>query len=428
MNTDVLIIGSGVAGLYTALNIDEKTQVLIITKKEVNYCNSFLAQGGISVAQGEGDFKAFFEDTCEAGGKQNNAEAVDILVKESRENVNLLMEFGVKFDKKNGELHYTREAAHRINRILHCQDRTGAMVHDTLYKKCLERNNINFIENCPMEDLIIEDDKCFGILANRNGKQEAFLAKAVIMATGGIGGLFRSTTNKTAIQGEGMEIALKYGIAMKDMDKIQFHPTVLYEKGKQQRFLISESVRGEGGILMNHKGERFVDELLPRDKVTMAIYEELKHSGEEHVFLDMRHLDKEFIIKRFPGINEECLKRGIDITKDLIPVLPAQHYMMGGIAVDTSCKTSVKNLYAVGEVSCTGVHGNNRLASNSLLESLVFSRRAAMDINENIDQKNNNSQWKENKKRTGISHKQNELLKETILSLRGDLEDELCNH
>ncbi len=434
MNTDVLIVGSGIAGLYTALNIDENTQVLIVTKGEVNCCNSYLAQGGISVARDDEDFERFLVDTCRAGGNENSLEAVKILVRESRENINTLIELGVEFDKNGDEFDYTREGAHRINRILHCEDRTGAVVHEVLLKRCRERKNIKIIENCLMEDLIIKEGKCIGIQIILDDKDDDIFAKNIVMATGGVGGIFKSTTNRAVTIGEGMEIALIQGIVMRDMDKIQFHPTALYEKGKKERFLISESVRGEGGILLNHRGERFVDELMPRDKVSMAIHKELKESGEEYVLLDVRHLGKGFITSRFPSIYKECLKRGIDITKELIPVLPAQHYIMGGIEVDMNSRSSVKNLYAVGEVSCTGVHGNNRLASNSLLESLVFSNRAAGDINnelgkECIKEKYDISEHLRNiNEMVKHDHRSQGLLREKILSLRGDLKDELCGY
>ncbi|WBW96380.1 L-aspartate oxidase [Oceanirhabdus sp. W0125-5] len=432
VNTDVLIVGAGIAGLYTALNIDENIQVLIVTKGEVNCCNSFLAQGGISVARDESDYDRFIEDTCRAGGNINSLQAVDILVRESRENINRLIELGVEFDKNEEDFDYTREGAHRINRILHCEDRTGAVVHDVLIKRCKERKNIKLMENCLMENLIIKDERCLGIRIIFEDKEDDIFAKTVVMATGGVGGIFKSTTNRAVTKGEGMEIALSHGIVMRDMDKIQFHPTALYEKGKKERFLISESVRGEGGILINHKGERFVDELMSRDKVSRAIHKELKESGEEHVFLDMRHLGEVFISSRFPSIYKECLKRGIDITKELIPVLPAQHYIMGGIEVDMNSRSSMGDLYAVGEVSCTGVHGNNRLASNSLLESLVFSRRAAGDINKELKKecfKPSSVIYIENMKSIVKSEYKSEgLLREKILSLRGDLKDELCGY
>nr|WP_276575904.1 L-aspartate oxidase [Oceanirhabdus seepicola] len=429
-----MIVGAGIAGLYTALNIEENTQVLIVTKGEVNCCNSYLAQGGISVIRDEEDFDRFLVDTCRAGGNENSINAVNLLVQESRENINRLIELGVEFDKTGDEFDYTREGAHRINRILHCEDRTGAVVHDVLIKRCIERENIKIIENCLMEDLIIEDGECLGIQINLNDKEDDIFAKTVVMATGGVGGIFKSTTNRDVTKGEGMEIALSHGIVMRDMDKIQFHPTALYEKGKKQRFLISESVRGEGGILLNHRGERFVDELKPRDVVAKSIHKELKESGEEHVFLEMRHLGKTFITRRFPSIYKECLKRGIDITKELIPVLPAQHYIMGGINVDMNSRSSLENLYAVGEVSCTGVHGNNRLASNSLLESLVFSKRAAVDINNElgkvcIKEKYDISEHIERMKvMIKNEHITEGLLREKILSLRGDLKDELCDY
>ncbi|WDV48222.1 L-aspartate oxidase [Clostridiaceae bacterium M8S5] len=423
MHTDVVIVGGGISGLYTALNIQDNVKVLVITKEELSCCNSYLAQGGISVARDSNDIQRFIEDTCRAGGYNNSLEAVNILVKESRQNINRLIQLGVKFDMDGNDFNYTKEGAHRINRILHCKDRTGEIIHGVLTSQCKSKKNITLSENVTMTDLIVKNNQCLGIQIKSGDVEDSVSAHITVLATGGVGGIFKSTTNNTAIKGEGMAIALKHGIEMKDLDKIQFHPTALYENSEKQRFLISESVRGEGAILINNKGERFIDELKPRDVVTKAIDKEIKNNNSKYVYLDARHLGKTFLINRFPTIYKECLNRGIDITKDLIPILPAQHYIMGGIKVDTKATSSANNLYAVGEVSCTGVHGNNRLASNSLLESLVFSHRAAIDIGIKL-RKLNCDKYKIKKLSFNQSDNKDILINK-ILSLRGDLKDEL---
>lgn len=431
MNTQVLIVGSGVAGLYCALNLDGKIQVTLISKGEVSNCNSHLAQGGISVCRDEDDLEAFIEDTYVAGGRKNDLKSVGIMARESRLNIEKLIGFGVEFDKIDGEFDYTREGAHRINRILHCEDKTGARIHEELVKRCQERKNIRIIENCKMEDIIVEDGSCRGAVV-AVGQERSFISSDIsVFATGGIGGLFRSSTNQTAITGDGIEIAIRNGVDIKDIEKIQFHPTSLYEEGISQHFLVSESLRGEGAVLLNHDGERFVDELKPRDFVTSKIHEELIRCGKKHLYLDARHLGEEFIKSRFPWIYSQCLKRGIDMTKDLVPVVPAQHYLMGGIEVDEYSKTSLDGLYAVGETSCTGVHGNNRLASNSLLEAVVFSRRAALDIGDRLKKMKPKKDCSEFHSILfdGIEHELSNIsLKKEILRRRADMKNELCDY
>ncbi|WP_079422823.1 L-aspartate oxidase [Clostridium oryzae] len=389
INSDVLIVGTGAAALYCSLNLRKDLDVVMLCKSSITESNSYLAQGGIATALNDNDIKPFMEDTLTAGNNKNDLSAVKILCSESREVISSLIDLDVPFnrDSSTGNILYTREGAHRINRIVYCEDSTGKSVVETLLQHVKKRKNITIYDYTTVIDLLCKNDNCTGIVAfNQSGKQINFYAKTVILACGGIGGLFKNSTNQRTITGDGLFMALKHNIKLKDIQYIQFHPTALYEENPQsRRFLISESVRGEGGKLYNVKGKRFVNELLPRDVVAKAINEQISKYKCPYVFLDVSFLNKDFLLKRFPLINSECKKRGIDITKDMIPVSPAQHYFMGGIDVDKCSKTSMNNLYAVGEASCTGVHGSNRLASNSLLEGLVFSKRAAGDINNKID-------------------------------------------
>jgi L-aspartate oxidase len=384
--TDVLIVGTGVAGMYAALHLNRDLKVVLITKAETVECNSYLAQGGISVARDENDIDLFVADTLKAGKYENDIEAVKVLATESRENIDELIKYGVAFDRIDGELQYTREGAHSINRIVHCQDQTGRKVTEMLIKKIKLRSNIAFYEDTYLVDILSSGNVCCGGVAINKGEVCCIHAKSTIMASGGIGGLFKNSTNYRSITGDGIAIALGNSIKVKNLNYIQMHPTAFYDdKPSEKRFLISEAVRGEGGKLINKYNERFVDELLARDIVSKRIFEEEARTNMPYVGLDITFKPDEYLVRRFPGIYNECLKRGIDITHDVIPVTPAQHYFMGGIEVDLCARTSMQNLYACGEVSCTGVHGANRLASNSLLEALVFSRRAAMDINGKID-------------------------------------------
>ncbi|NRW47339.1 L-aspartate oxidase [Clostridium beijerinckii] len=314
-------------------------------------------------------------------------EAVETLINESMVNVESLIEIGIAFDRnEDGSLNFTKEGAHSVNRIVHTKDNTGESTAKILIDKVKKRENISVYENTHFVDIIEKENNCIGAMLIREDEQINVYAKAVVLATGGIGGLFNNSTNQRILTGDGIASAIRHGIELKDMDYIQIHPTAFYEEGENKRkFLISESLRGEGGILTNIKGERFINELLPRDVVSEAVYNQIKETEVPYVNLDIRFLGKDYIINRFSTIYEECLKRGTDITKECIKVSPAQHFFMGGIKVDLDSKTSMKNLYAVGETSCTGVHGANRLASNSLLEGLVFSRRAAISINNIVD-------------------------------------------
>ncbi|MFT8342744.1 MAG: L-aspartate oxidase [Clostridium beijerinckii] len=384
---DVLIIGSGVSGLYCGLNLRKDLNVLIVCKDKITCSNTYLAQGGISVAKGVEDIPLYIEDTLKAGRYKNDLEAVETLINESMVNIELLIEMGLAFDRnEDGSLNFTKEGAHSVNRIVHTKDNTGENTAKILIDKVKKRENISVYENTHFVDIIEKENKCIGALLIREGEQINVYAKAVVLATGGIGGLFNNSTNQRILTGDGIASAIRHNIELKDMNYIQIHPTAFYEEGENKRkFLISESLRGEGGILTNIKGERFINELLPRDVVSEAVYNQIKETEVPYVNLDIRFLGKDYIINRFSTIYEECLKRGTDITKECIKVSPAQHFFMGGIKVDLDSKTSMKNLYAVGETSCTGVHGANRLASNSLLEGLVFSRRAAISINNIVD-------------------------------------------
>lgn len=385
---DVLIIGSGVSGIYSALNINKDLDVLLVTKSNLEITNTHLAQGGISTARDKEDIPLFIEDTLKAGKYKNKIEAVEVLVKESIENINELINIGVNFDRKDGNIKYTKEGAHSVNRIVHVKDKTGEYVEQALIDKVKSRSNIDIYENTYFVDLIVEGNECEGAILIRNNKQINIFSKKVILATGGIGGLFVNSTNQRNLNGDAISVAIKHNIKLKDLDCIQIHPTAFYEENSnERRFLISEAVRGEGAKLLNKDRERFVDELLPRDIVSKAIFDQMKIYNTPYVYLDLTFMDKDYIVDRFPNIYNECINRGIDITKDYIPVSPAQHYFMGGIDVDLNSRSSMKNLYAIGETSCTGAHGANRLASNSLLEGLVFSKRAANDINRTIQHK-----------------------------------------
>ncbi len=383
---DVLIVGTGVAGVYTALNLDKNLKVLLITKEGLKDCNSYLAQGGISTALNKDDYDSYIEDTLNAGNYKNNVTAVETLVKESRDNIERLVNLNVKFDtKEDNSFYYTREGGHSEFRIVHVKDETGKFVMESLYTELNKRENIEVIEHCKLIDIIKGDDKCLGGVCMKNNETFQIHSSVTILATGGLGGLFKSTTNFPSLTGDGISIALKNNIEIKDIGYLQLHPTVLYEEnciGK--RLLLSESLRGEGGKIRNTKGEIFVDPLRPRDVVSKAILKEIESSNKPYVYLDLTHLKKEFLIKRFPFLYDECLKRGYAMEKDLLPISPAHHYAMGGIKVNTYGETSLPLLYALGETACTGVHGNNRLASNSLLEGLVFGYRCSQKINKKL--------------------------------------------
>ena len=386
MNTDIVIVGCGVAGLYCALNFPENRNILIVTKNKARRSDSYLAQGGICVLRDEEDYKAFYEDTMKAGHYENNPESVDIMIRSSRGVIEDLVSFGVRFEKNGEAFTYTREGAHSAPRILFHEDETGKEITSNLLETARSRKNITLIENFTMVDLICDDNKCYGIIGHdETGNYQVINANYTVLATGGIGGLFEHSTNYRHLTGDALAMAIKYDIKLKHIDYIQIHPTTLYTKKDGREFLISESVRGEGAILLNSKGERFTNELQPRDVVSKAIFEEMKKEGTEHVWLSLAPIPEDEIKSHFPNIYQHCLEEGYDVTKEPIPVVPSQHYFMGGIDVDGFSKTSMDRLYAIGETACNGVHGRNRLASNSLLESLVFAKRAASHINLSYD-------------------------------------------
>ncbi len=378
---DVIIVGCGVAGCFAALHLPETADILMITKAELEESDSFLAQGGICVLHDDADYDSFFEDTMRAGHYENRKESVDIMIRSSRNVIRQLIDYGVDFASENGELLYTREGAHSRNRILYHEDITGKEITSTLLAQVREKKNITLRTRTEMVDILERDNQCDGVvLRTEDGSLQPVFAGDVIWACGGIGGIYEHSTNFPHLTGDALAISLKHGIKVEHMDYVQIHPTTLYTCRPGRSFLISESVRGEGAVLYNKQGERFVDELLPRDVVTEAIYRQMKKDHMPYVrlsFLTIKGMD---VRERFPNIYERCLREGYDITKEPIPVVPAQHYFMGGVWVDSDSRTSMEHLYAVGETSCNGVHGANRLASNSLLESLVFAERAAKHL------------------------------------------------
>ena len=380
---DVVIVGTGVSGLFHALNLPEDKRILMLTKADLESSDSFLAQGGICVMRDETDYDSYFEDTMIAGHYENRKESVDIMIRSSREIIDDLVSYGVDFEKKNGEFCYTREGAHSKPRILFHEDITGKEITSKLLAQVKKRANVEILEYTTMTDIIEEAGKCCGIYAaEQDGDQLKIEADYTIFASGGIGGRYEHSTNFPHLTGDALEVAKKHDIRLEHLDYVQIHPTTLYSEKPGRRFLISESVRGEGAVLYNKDKERFVNELLPRDVVTKAIREQMAKDGTKYVWLSMEHIPEETILKHFPNIYEHCLEEGYDVTKECIPVVPAQHYFMGGIWVDRNSHTSMAHLFAVGETSCNGVHGANRLASNSLLESLVFAKRAANCITE----------------------------------------------
>lgn len=382
MYYDAVIAGCGVAGLYTALNLPETMRILMICKGDMAECDSMLAQGGICVLPDEEDYTAYFEDTMRAGHYENNRESVDIMIRQSRPIIEELLRLGVRFEQnEDGSLRYTREGGHSRARICFYKDITGKEITTALQMHVRSCSNITVMEHARMCDLLVEHGVCKGIALETKDQQVVHVhAEDTVLATGGIGGLYEHSTNYPSLTGDALRICKKHGIQLDHLDYVQIHPTSLYSRKKGRSFLISESARGDGAILLNKKGERFVNELLPRDVVSQAIFEEMKKDDTEHVWLSFQNVPKETIQSHFPNIQEACRKEGYDITKESIPVVPAQHYFMGGIHVESHSQTTMQHLYAVGETSCNGVHGKNRLASNSLLESLVFAKRAADNI------------------------------------------------
>lgn len=391
--TDFLVIGSGVAGLRAAIELAPLGEVTVVTKDIPTESSTEYAQGGIAVAlSDEDEVGIHYEDTLRAGDGLCNEEAVRILVEEGPLRIMELIEWGAQFDKEGSKLAFTQEAAHSKRRILHAHgDSTGKELERVLLNKVKTFKTVRQYPHAFTLDLIVEDNECTGawILKLKEQKVIAILARAVLLATGGAGQVYERTTNPLVATGDGMAIALRAGAILRDMEFVQFHPTALYLKDAPN-FLLTEAMRGEGAILRNVHEEPFMKrytpmaELAPRDIVSRAIISEMVRTGSSHVYLDLRHMSTDFVKKRFPTIYRTCLGFGIDITKDLIPVSPAAHYIMGGVKTDLDGRTNIRGLYAAGEVACTGVHGANRLASNSLLEGLVYGARAGMAAEERI--------------------------------------------
>jgi L-aspartate oxidase len=412
MDTDFLVIGSGIGGLTYALKVaqdfPDKT-ITILTKAQSDETNTKYAQGGIAGVMDfdKDSFDKHIEDTLIAGDGLCDRKVVEIVVKEGVERIKEIIDWGAKFDKEpNGDFKLGKEGGHSEFRILHHKDVTGKEMERALLEAIKKTPNINLISHCYVLDLITQhhlgflvtkstpDIECFGVyVLNLNSKKiEKIVAKITLLATGGNGQVYRTTTNPAIATGDGVAMVYRAKGRIENMEFIQFHPTALYEPGVLgQSFLITEAVRGDGGILRNHNGEAFMEkydarkDLAPRDIVARAIDNEMKISGTEYMYLDCRHFTKEKFTEHFPNIYEKCLSVGIDITKDMIPIAPAAHYSCGGIKTDEWARTSINNLYAAGECACTGLHGANRLASNSLLEAMVFAHRAYTDTIKKIN-------------------------------------------
>ena len=383
IKTDVLIVGCGCSGLYCALNLPSDLKITIITKSMTERNDSFLAQGGICVQRDDDDFESFFEDTMKAGHYENDPTSVEIMIKSSRDAISDLLKFGVEFSRdEKGELLYTKEGAHSKNRILFHKDITGKEITSKLLAEAMRRDNIEFYEYTPIIDLIERDGECVGaVILTPEKEVKVVSARYVVLASGGIGGLFKHSTNFKHLTGDALAICLEHGVELKNISYIQIHPTTLYsQEPNRRKFLISESVRGEGAKLYGKDMQRFTNELLPRDLLTKEIYKQMEKDGTEFVWEDLRPISKKELREHFPNIVDHCHSFDYNVFKECIPVVPAQHYFMGGIKVNYESRTTMPYLWAVGETACNGVHGKNRLASNSLLESLVFAKRAAHDI------------------------------------------------
>lgn len=385
---DVVVVGSGVAGLYCALNLPRDKKILLVTKETLEASDSSLAQGGICVMRGEEDYSSFVEDTLKAGHYENDRSAVDQMIRKSPALVQDLMALGVRFQKEGDELVYTKEGGHSKARILYHGDQTGQEITRALLSEIVNRRNVALAQEVIWMDILVDNGVCHGVvLRSKEGSITEIMSDYVVVATGGLGGLYHQSTNYRHLTGDGIAIALRHGVEVRHLNYVQIHPTTLYSEKQGRRFLISESLRGEGAILLDARGERFVNELLPRDLLTKAIYDQMEKDGTPHVWLSVIHMAPDFIKNRFPGIYAHCLEEGLDLTRDWIPVVPAQHYLMGGIHTDLEGRTSMPRLYAVGETAHTGVHGANRLASNSLLESLVFAKEAALSIEKRYERR-----------------------------------------
>jgi len=384
INTDFLVIGGGIAGIRAAIELAQFGSVVLLNKDGPTDSNTEVAQGGIAVAlSDEDEVSLHAEDTLRAGDGLCDPAAVKILVEEGIERISELIDWGTAFDREGSLLSFTREAAHSRSRVVHARgDSTGREVMRVLRLKAATHDNIRFLHHCFCLNLLVVNEAIWGAMLLDEGEQSIrqVRARATILASGGAGCIFSETTNPELATGDGIALAFRAGALVSDLEFFQFHPTALHLKGAP-RFLLSEAIRGEGGYLRNVDCDRFMShyhylaELAPRDVVSRAIAVEMKKTGSTFVYLDLTNLPAEFARKRFPRIYETCLNYNIDITVDLIPVHPAAHYFMGGVKTDLEGKTSLANLYAAGEVACTGVHGANRLASNSLLEGLVYGAR-----------------------------------------------------
>ncbi len=370
---DVVIVGTGVAGLFAGLHLPKDKKILIICKGAPEKSDSYLAQGGICMLQSEDDYEPYFNDTMRAGHNLNNPDAVECMIRGSREVISELVAIGVDFARNSdGTLASTREGGHSRNRICYHEDCTGKEITSRLMEKVQTLENVEIAPETVMLDIIEDGEECFGIVVkDRDGVKKVY-ADYTILACGGIGGIFEKSTNFRILTGD--------GVAVDNIDYIQIHPTTLYSEKSGRCFLISESVRGEGARLLDKNFNRFCDELQPRDVVTANILKKMKEDGTKHVWLDLRPIPEEEVKSHFPSIAEKCREEGYDVFAQPIPVVPAQHYFMGGIRSGLNGATTLKRLYAVGETCCNGVHGANRLASNSLLESLLFAKRSAQDI------------------------------------------------
>ncbi len=383
MKTDILIIGSGCSGLYCALQLPADKQITIITKADLESSDSFLAQGGMCMLKSDSDYDSYFEDTMKAGHYENDKKSVDIMIRSSQDVVKDLLSYGVDFKRdEDGALAFTREGAHSTKRILFHEDITGKEITSKLLAAVQKLPNVTILEHTTMVDIICRENICYGaVIRHADGTLEKATADYTVFATGGVGGLYRHSTNFRHLTGDALAVSIRHHIDLKDINYIQIHPTTLYsEKPEDRSFLISESVRGEGAKLYDKNMNRFVNELLPRDLLTEAILAQMEKDQTEFVWEDLRTIPEDELKSHFPNIVEHCREMGYDVTKECIPVVPAQHYFMGGIRVNHRSRTSMEQLYAVGETACNGVHGKNRLASNSLLESLVFAKRAAKDM------------------------------------------------
>ncbi len=391
---DVIIVGSGVSGLYAALNLDSNMKILMLSKKELTLCNSALAQGGVAAVMDDSNdnYELHIKDTLIAGGYKNDPDNLRILVEQGPKDVKNLLNYGVEFDRKDdGSIHLTLEGGHSRRRIAHHKDSTGYEIVTSLIENVKTLPNVTILENSHLLGLDKKGDYFLCDVLS-GGEHTYYTTKAMVLATGGIGRVYEYTTNSAIATGDGIQFAYNLGAEIKHLSYVQFHPTAYADRENRECFLVSEAVRGEGAYLLNCHKERFMHkyeperkELAPRDVVSKCILKEQKETGSDDFFLDISYKGAEFIKSRFPMIYSKVLEKGYDMTKEPIPIYPCQHYLMGGISVNGNGATTIKGLYAAGECAHTGVHGINRLASNSLLEALVFSRLIAEDINNNFD-------------------------------------------